>query len=296
MRRTWPVACGSDKIFRVQPVFDEVLEGLLLSDGRLSRDLRLTLVQYESHRNWLDQVERQLWGAGLSCVRRPHARGISLQTQSSDRLAPAYTRWYITRRKTPPEDVQLTPASLAYWFSGGGAVAKNGYTLRLYTRFGTLLGPHVQRVFGWQPTVDVRGLRFAADRNAIAACIRPWLPYATILNVKTSERRPRHPLTPAQRACVLERATSGEGYQTIATDYGVTASYIGQLARQFARRHKPFRRLTRAEFEDVLLRLLAAEPIAAIARSHALDPARVAWIKRRYLHLHALNPNPNPQL
>lgn len=123
----------------------EVLDGVMLSDGNLAFTGRrayfsMGLADNGSYRQreqiplvelleYLQHLADILGVLGVSPCEghpkvKPHSTkssgewrpGVRLVTRVSDFLAEQYRRWYVGREKIVPEDISLTPISLAYWY------------------------------------------------------------------------------------------------------------------------------------------------------------------------------------
>jgi hypothetical protein len=256
----------------------------------------------------------------------PGGRGpaVELRTLAYEEFLEQHARWYVPRegrgpgrwRKIVPPDVRLTPLALAQWYYGDGSLGNGGYSIRFATHGfkkeeSEFLLARLRELYGWQGVVyrdaqrgrEYWAIRFSRseDRNALVELVRPWTPNCFLykLRVKVSapcsseeEARRRKPLrhTEAQAAEVRRRALAGEPYEAVAKDLGMTALYVGRIARgerwksgEPILRRAPARKLTRAEFEDVLTSLLKGESQNSIGRRHGIAQPRIAWIKKRYL-------------
>ena len=152
--------------------------------------------------------------------------------------------------------MRLSPAALAHWYAGSGSVVSGGYALRLATHGFTrpALAPLAARLNtqGLVARVDPKlpVLRFTANRQAFLELVRPHLTGCG-LRLKCKDNKPAKIVLAPKRA-------------------GVAA-------------HAPPRKLTRAEFEDVLMALVRGESQHSIARRTGLSQPRVCWMKKRYL-------------
>ncbi len=115
----------------------QILNGLLLGDGGIhlvSGGGRFTIVQTggTEHIDWLLYIKRALstleiyTSANFPAIRQTMtARGkpmqvLSLCSLTSSFLKDLYYIWYPEHKKTVPEDICLTPVTIAHWFMGDG--------------------------------------------------------------------------------------------------------------------------------------------------------------------------------
>lgn len=131
---------GADEVNEAEAA--EVFDGLMLGDGSLrhrgiSADFRMALsgerlgIPLESFRSFLCYVKGILELLGVeACTGHPRFfkepyKGRShykcgLSTRVSSFATSQHPRWYPDGRKEVPDDLALTPISLAYWFMGDG--------------------------------------------------------------------------------------------------------------------------------------------------------------------------------
>lgn len=126
--------------------FVSIVDGLLLGDGRIGEKGLLRLEQSKKRLGWLEHVAFNLStiGADTRLIPIPprerelegrkirHKGGGLVYTPCYVELQEQKKRWYPEGKKIVPEDVVLTPLSLAYWFCGDGSYDKSG-SLVFYT-------------------------------------------------------------------------------------------------------------------------------------------------------------------
>lgn len=301
------------------PHFEAILDGLLLGDGAIVRRgefAAFRLLQHECHREWVDQVERELWTVGIACQRTTlnSRRGAVLQldTVASAELARAHARWYVAHarrfRKRIPDDVRLSPIAVAYWLAGVGSANNNGYSIRFSTRVYQReeiewLADKLRDLYSWTGEIFADrgrwGIRFSRsdDRCAIIDLTRPWIPscFRAKLHVKKSRpdaNRQFGPQLDAEKVAVIRaRLLAGEPHALIAYDTHKSKSQIVRIAtgQQWKNSGPPIRRraiskpLTKEMLEDILLRLLKGESQISIAALHGIPQSRVCRLGQRYL-------------
>jgi hypothetical protein len=306
--------------------FLEVLDGLLLGDGSLRHPnpdgaTSFKLSQSVRHMAWVKMIEEEFRfvsvetsTAPLKAIPGGRGPAVELRTRALVELDEHFERWYPISKKVVPKDVRLTPLALAYWFSGDGARASNGYSVRFCTHGFSredvdFLVRRLEELYGWKPEVFIdRGypairMSRSGDRDGLRRLVATLVPHCFQhkLNLKVSKpcseeeaARRRRPwvLKKEQIPEVRRRIEAGEPYAVIARDVGVNERQIGKIARgegwldpsvSIVRRRAKARKLSRSEHIDVLRRLRAGDNQHAIARDLGIAQPRVAWMKKRYL-------------
>lgn len=116
-------------------MFNEILDGLLLGDGCLiKRNLNARYSHSCKHKEYLEWLQRYFEDNGISVTpkiyQKNEGRGIYYQIQSrvNPILTTQYERWYLNKKKTVPQDIELTPLSVLHWYIGdGGLDSDKGY-------------------------------------------------------------------------------------------------------------------------------------------------------------------------
>lgn len=175
----------------------ELIDGLLLGDGSLEgnqKSARLVLNQTARHRPWINQVRDALVAAGFrvavgttragtTTIRGKHYRrtaGLSLRTSYDASLGKQRARWYPRGVKRVPQDIRLSPVSIAHWYFGDGTVGCKGYHAKFCTdgftrRDVRALVRALKGRFGWRPLVEERNrilLCKMADRVSLVEMLR----------------------------------------------------------------------------------------------------------------------------
>lgn len=134
---------GSEELTEAQAF--QVFDGVMLSDGGLSlhsRNGRLDIATSDEnhtkpHEDWLLLIGEALNTLGVELL-SGHPRpfnlprggkpfsGYRLTTKASPVLTSQFSRWYPGGRKEVPEDLLLTPITLAHWFMGDGSSGWRG--------------------------------------------------------------------------------------------------------------------------------------------------------------------------
>lgn len=142
----------------------ELIDGLLLGDGCISRDCpgRVVVGQHPSRIGWLRLIQRQLATIGIrSSISKPRTIegghkvdgrrfkdtiSVRLVTPVYDIIEAHYARWYPGGKKRVPADLRLTPIVLMHWFCGDGSArraelqfATNGFSHREVDRLAAKL-------------------------------------------------------------------------------------------------------------------------------------------------------------
>lgn len=121
--------------------FKDYLDGLLLSDGSLDAPIATRSSKYSqscTHRAWLRKIKTTFTDNGIESSIGDENRITKkscwqLQTFRYDGLARAYDRWYPSKIKKVPRDINLaSPTLLRNWLYGDGTLIR-GSTLRLCT-------------------------------------------------------------------------------------------------------------------------------------------------------------------
>lgn len=116
--------------FHPRLLTDEILVGLLLSDGSLLKpknefqNSQFQLSQSIKNRELIDYVEKYLNEIGISTYKKTYVRKLGETVNLNTERHPLFTElrriWYPNDMKTVPDSVKLTPKSIAYWFMGDG--------------------------------------------------------------------------------------------------------------------------------------------------------------------------------
>jgi hypothetical protein len=145
----------------------EIVDGLQLGDGSMDSEGPLRLTQCVKHEPWVRTVQALFDGVGVPCKVIPvkHSRsskikgrelkpftGFQLYTPAYQEFKNERLRWYPRGKKRVPDDVCLTPLSVALWFCGDGNGPRTG-TLSFCTQgFNAhdvdLLGRRLSRLVG----------------------------------------------------------------------------------------------------------------------------------------------------
>lgn len=121
--------------------FIEIVDGLLLGDGTITKQGSLRVDQSYVRVGWLKAIQADLAAIGVSSVIDPVRRAARLR--SDGRLLPAYNgsllrvpayaeskiqrrRWYPRGKKKVPMDVRISPRTVADWVSGDGTGTLDG--------------------------------------------------------------------------------------------------------------------------------------------------------------------------
>lgn len=236
----------------------DVVDGLLLGDGSVDRKGSLRIEQCATHLPWFDSIEQQLLLAGYSSKRtivHPRIRHIEGREVRSKGGAVLYTscvfkdqrqRWYPKGVKCVPEDVALTPLSLAYWFCGDGTYDKqgalffctNGFLKKEVERLAKELTAQgvtarckpLSRSQEWQVAVTQRdaALRF---KDIVESYLPPCFGYK-LEHVRAAIPRgsTQAKVTRAQAEEIRERAPK-EGQKVLAAEFSVTQAAISRIVR-----------------------------------------------------------------
>lgn len=117
-------------IFNPKMFQDEIITGLLLSDGHLLKvpnKFQNSLFQIsQSVKNiaFVDYIEMYLNELGFSTYKKTYVRELGTVVNLNTERHPFFTKlrelWYPEDKKIVPDSVKLTPKSTAYWFMGDG--------------------------------------------------------------------------------------------------------------------------------------------------------------------------------
>lgn len=117
--------------FNLKMLDDEIITGLLLSDGHLLRiqnEFQNSLFQISAsvkHSEFIDFLEKYLNDLGFSTYRRTYVRELGTVINLNTERHPFFTTlrkiWYPFDKKIVPDSIHLTPKSIAYWFMGDGS-------------------------------------------------------------------------------------------------------------------------------------------------------------------------------
>jgi len=247
----------------------EIVDGLLLGDGSIDPKGSLRIEQTQDHLGWFDSIQQALGSVGAVSRRTPvaprvrfikdheaHGKGGAVfYTPCYVELQEQRQRWYPKGKKRVPEDVLLTPLSIAYWFCGDGSYDKPG-SLVFYTnsffkketerlaRGLTKLGVRARcrpvgqhRYREWKIHIlrrdDALRLRELMGDH-VPECFQYKFVYvrAAIPPGSTTAK-----LTFTQAQEIRERTKNGETQTALAKEFGVSQTAIRQIVR--GKVHKP---------------------------------------------------------
>jgi len=136
-RREKKEACSTVKNYNLtlSEEFKQMLDGLLLGDGCLTKDKRVKGNAYyqhgDKHKNYIEWLRQQFIDEGLECsriYRKEHKRFNSVTyhfiTKPYPCLTEQYLRWYPEGKKIVPKDLELTPIVCLHWYIGDGSLIK----------------------------------------------------------------------------------------------------------------------------------------------------------------------------
>jgi hypothetical protein len=121
--------------------FQEIVDGLMLGDGSISKKNIMRVEQANKRLGWLEQLKHQLELVGcdskLLPLKQREKKWIvdhwSQQSASTLLYTPSYKeckeqrkRWYPDGTKQIPGDLKLTPIVVSHWFAGDGTYNTNG--------------------------------------------------------------------------------------------------------------------------------------------------------------------------
>ncbi len=235
--------------------FISIVDGLLLGDGSIGEKGMLRLEQSKKRLRWLDHVAANLADIGAESriisvkPRDRYIEGRKVRFKGGGLVyTPAYvecqeqrTRWYLRGTKIVPDDVVLTPLSVAYWFAGDGSYDSNG-VLCFYTN--SFLKKNVQRLAAGLTALGIEARCVPVSRpneymvlvaKKKATCrlrdlIEPHLPECCFYKVQFV--RPRiqtGKLTFEQAEKVRQRVGTGETQTALANEFGVSQAAISQI-------------------------------------------------------------------
>jgi hypothetical protein len=118
----------------------EIVDGLLLGDGSIDPKGILRIEQTQNRLSWFDAIQEVLGDLGAASRRTPvtprvrfiqdhdaHGKGGAvLYTPAYVEFQEQRKRWYPKGKKRVPEDLALSPLSIAYWLCGDGTYDKQG--------------------------------------------------------------------------------------------------------------------------------------------------------------------------
>lgn len=247
-------------------VFRTVVDGLLLGDGSIcTTKPSMRFEQSEPRRGWVLETRDLLRTLGVSCntteipektkviegrlvVKKP---SVVLFTGVTEEIRAERQRWYPKGKKVVPPDVDLSPRSLAYWFSGDGSYDKAG-ALIFYTN--SFSRKEVQRLAVGLQALGIDAhcvpaqrprehkIVIAARDSAVRfkALVGPYMPECCLYKLQhvrptlTSEQLSsiRRKLTPGQVEELLAARKRGEAAPELAAQFGVSVSTIYNILRR----------------------------------------------------------------
>lgn len=233
----------------------EVVDGLLLGDGTLHRG-SLRVDQCDRRVGWLLDIQRRLGSIGVrsaitpvvrpSRIRKdgrvlPEYRGFQLRTPAYIELRSHVLRWYPSGSKKVPEDVRVTPMSLADWVCGDGLGTPLGMLILCTDGFSEtcvrLLVSRLASTFGIRPRFMGSssrprvGVLRKDDVLLLKEIVSPFLP--SCCSYKFSCARPprrRGLFTPDEVRDIRSRCGRKEPLRSIAASFGVSRSAISNIS------------------------------------------------------------------
>jgi len=186
---------------RVTTRLRSLVDGLLLGDASIEAGYhtgRLRISQSGDRQKWVPLLQTQLLELGVISRLRIKSGGeviihgkACLRKQSTVLTTLAYQwfleqrqRWYPDGEKVVPQNVDLSPVSLAAWVCGDGNRVCQGYRIEFCTDgFPPInvlwLAKELKDRFGWLPTVTNRNriqIGHQADRDTLVSLIRSLVP------------------------------------------------------------------------------------------------------------------------
>lgn len=188
---------GVENIF-ITPNLIEIVDGLLLGDGYFEikgKSARLKIAQRSDRLEWLEQIQMLLSKCGVNSKIRIHGRqnenrkeSVLLCTSFHSEFLDIAQRWYKHGKKKRyiPDDVFLTPKSIALWYFGDGSASKNGYlaifSTDCFERYCVeKLAFKLNKIYHWTPNISKSpGSRLILtnkrDRSSLVEMVRPFAP------------------------------------------------------------------------------------------------------------------------
>jgi hypothetical protein len=245
----------------------EIIDGLLLGDGSISQPGVLRLGQSIIHEEWVRQVQVWLKQTGVDarignqparvCKIGEHLAvgkgSVFVYTRVFAEFKQQRARWYPVGKKRIPNDVRLTPYSLALWLCGDGSnrqggllsFSTNGFLRtdldHLIARMRQEFGIHMfkcrsgRTVSGRQTFHLVVGRR--DDCCIIKSLVEPFVP--SVFAYKLHDIRPAIPRGRALRQfdddqirAIRQRHANGETATGLGRVFGVSNVTIANIVEQ----------------------------------------------------------------
>lgn len=246
------IGLASDKLEQLV----EVVDGLMLGDGNLSRSGGLRIDQSNIRRGWIEDIKMRLNELGVQSIidnvnrpartRRdghllPPYSGCALRTPAYAELQRMHARWYPCGIKRVPDDVRITPVSVAGWVSGDGTGTKVGglvlctdsFTIRevnfLVRRLRDVFNIHPRRVLS-HPRVaiyrkdDVLRLRDILIPHMSECC------HYKFQNARPAQKRGK--LSEVDVRAVRKDYKSGVLLAVLAARYGLSRSAVNNIGME----------------------------------------------------------------
>jgi len=246
----------------------EIVDGLLLGDGSIDSKGSLRIEQTQIHLKWFDSIQRALGSFGATSRRTPvaprtrfiedheaHGKGGAvLYTPCYVEIQEQRKRWYPKGKKRVPEDVVLSPLSIAYWLCGDGTYDKQGAlffctnsflkkeTLRLAEGLTDLgvrarCAPVPARHRQWKISITERDAAQAL-REIMGDHVPPCFQYK-LAHVRAAIPRGFQvaKVTFEQAQEIRKRTKNGETQTALAEEFSVSQAAVSQIVRGKA--HKP---------------------------------------------------------
>lgn len=235
----------------------EILDGVLLSDGYIHRKGGLYVEQAWARVGWLEYLVEQLRACGCESrlIEVPpkdkflkaenriiHGHGGKVMyTPCYEELKECRRRWYLEGKKCVPTDLVLTPMSLAQWLCGDGSLSNFGWGVVLYTNGFTESDVHflievLLRDLGIkstlkrlgrnkEPVIQVHGKE---DAFRLAKIVLPYVPECCRYKVPGvgCPNSGARTFTSEEIQKILELRETGFGYAKIGEQFGVGGGLI----------------------------------------------------------------------
>lgn len=186
------------KTIVISPNLIEIIDGLLLGDGYFEikgNSARLKLAQRSDRIQWLEKIQKLLSDCGVDSKIRIHIKKGEKREESKllcTSFLPEFLdiaqRWYkgCKKKMYVPEDVWLSPLSIALWYFGDGSASKSGYLAIFSTdcfeqNCVETIALKLNKMYGWTPNISKPpGSRLILtnkkDRLSLVEIVKPFTP------------------------------------------------------------------------------------------------------------------------
>lgn len=242
----------------------QIIEGILIGDGWIDKENknRLSISQKFDKKEFVEHIASKLpFACSVDLYehkkhwRKKASNSVRYRTVAYEQIYDYWERWYQNGRKVVPNDFEITPISLLYWYCGDGSIHRDSKQVRLHTNsFEQQDLERLQSQFeklGIYTTIDGRNVTCIRSQCTqrffeLLGSITPFECFAYKWNFVGCIKE--HRMTIEQKRCMIERYTNTDttsydlglefGYSTVAVARMLRTNIDGALYMQLRRKKR----------------------------------------------------------